>query len=121
MTATLKKSAYDKAFIELWIDAKKKNPDLVNKQNPHFDTSTILLVHVDGVGVVPGYYLKWNRDVNKGHDTKAIVVKKGDAGYYSLKDDSKLDNVIFFYPVDKLPLKTDVIKPENTENSGNPQ
>lgn len=91
-----------KPFSELWISAADKAPALVNKVNPHFSTSTILLLHDERLGALPGYYLQWNRDFNK--EAPHEPVKKGDTGYFSLKDDVKLENVVSYYPVDKLPL-----------------
>lgn len=114
------KNPNGKAFIDLWLNAKNRKPELVNKENPHFDTSNVLLLDNGGSVAIPGYYVKWNRGMYKGA-AGHTEIKKGDTFYYSLKGDLLVEGVLFFYPIDLLPLKSAQIEPKNTENSENPE
>lgn len=88
----------EKVFsVEMWKNATKVKPETPVKENPYFDCSSILLVHDEKLGVLPGYFVKWNATM--------LGIKKGDTFYHALKGDDVLENVIAFYPVDMLPVK----------------
>ncbi len=95
-----KKSPYDQKFIELWVNAQKQTPALTGKKEQPNQVSNILLIHDKAQGVVPGIYTRWNQPhyVNP-HYTIGVG-----EGIYSDMHGNILKDVLFFYPVAKLPV-----------------
>lgn len=107
------KNQNEQAVSFAWNDASKKEPG-VSKVGHHdlYKISTILLIHDEKLGVKPGYFLKYQKDHPGGFPPR----EKGEAVWHDMHG-TELKNVLYFYPVDKMP----VTKPPVVEEPGKEQ
>lgn len=83
-----------------WIDPAKVLP-AVKKIAAHelYKISSSLLLHDAKKGVTPGYFLQYLTDCFHAGAAR----KKGDGIFHSMKDEV-LNDVVKYYPVDKIPV-----------------